>query len=372
MLRARLVGKRGSAPVSGAPLDAVRRWAALFTLAVVMLLTLSSASAVQRARGLDPAVIRTAVESVVVVVEREYFDARVAARVAGSLRQNLAQGRYDSARDLKSLAEALTSDLFGATRDKHLVVQVSRDAAAAESAAAAEETRAVRGRRSNFGVQRVEILAGNVGYLNLTSFYRPDEARTALAAAMRLLSGADALILDMRQNGGGSPDTVTLLLGHLFEAPGLPLFEIVSRSGSRSLYATPDPAVTDRDGRRPVSVLTSKATFSAGEGVAFILQERRRAEIVGERTPGAANSGRPYPAGAGLEVTVPNGYVRSLISGTNWEGTGVTPDVAVAADDALRVAHVRCIRKLLETVENGAWRDTLERTLQSLERSGGH
>ena len=104
--------------------------------------------------------------------------------------------------------------------------------------------------------------------------------------------------------------------------------------------------LAERDGRRPVYVLTSARTFSAGEGFAFLLQERGRAEVIGERTPGAANPGRPYPVNALFEVTVPNGKVVSAVRRGNWEGIGVVPDIEVPAAEALRIAHARALERL--------------------------
>jgi C-terminal processing protease CtpA/Prc len=116
-----------------------------------------------------------------------------------------------------------------------------------------------------------------------------------------------------------------------------------------------------------VYVLTSSKTFSGGEGLAYILQEHRRAEIIGEITAGAANPGRTYRLNALFEVTVPNGKVVTSVRRSNWEGTGVTPDVIVPAGDALRVAHVRALRQSLTQTPAGPWRDTLERELRTVE-----
>ena len=325
----------------------------------------------QPASRIEPAVIQEAVESVAAVVNREYFDAGVGARVAASLRQWLSEGRYASAETLVSLAGMLTRDLLSATHDKHLVVAVVAEASPEPAPGQASATsRELGARRANFGIQRVEILAGNVGYLNVTSFYRPEEARDAIAAAMRTLQHADALILDLRSNSGGSPDTAVLLASYFFDAADLPLFEIVPRSGTAGRgYATVSPALPERNEKRPVFVLTSGRSFSAGEGLAFILQERRRAEVVGERTAGAANPGRPYPVSQRFEVTVPNGRVRTAVTGLNWEGAGVVPDVVATGSDALRVAHVRALGDLLKRTPTGPWHDTLKRYLDALERS---
>jgi C-terminal processing protease CtpA/Prc len=222
------------------------------------------------------------------------------------------------------------------------------------------------GRRSNFGVQRVEILAGNVGYLNLTAFYRPNEARDAIAAAMRSVQHADALILDVRNHAGGSPDTAALVASYFFVERRLPLFEIVPRSGEKRAYETESSDLPERNAARPLYVLTSARTFSAGEGIAFLLQERGRAEVVGKTTAGAANPGRPYRVNDYFEVTVPNGKVRTAVRGTNWEGTGVVPDVKVAAEIALRTAHSRALSRLIEQAKAGAWRDELQRHLDAL------
>jgi hypothetical protein len=132
-------------------------------------------------------------------------------------------------------------------------------------------------------------------------------------------------------------------------------------------YATESPGVPDRNETRPVYVLTAERTFSAGEGFAFLLQERRRAEVIGEATAGAANPGRPYPVGVRLEVTVPNGHVRTAVTGRNWEGAGVIPDVRVAGSDALRVGHIRALRELLKQAPSGPWHDALKRHVDALE-----
>ena len=310
--------------------------------------------------------VNEAVEALAAVVDQEYFDRDVAARIAQSLREKSAEGRYTGVRTLKSLAKMLTEDLFQASKDKHLAVSIVQDRSATPELS--DQERQLGGRRTNFGVKRVEVLAGNIGYLNLTAFYRLNEARDVISAAMRLLQSTDALILDLRENSGGSPDTVALLASHFFETPGLALFEIIPRSGTGGgQYTTFEPAVPERNESRPIYVLTSKRTFSAGEGLAFILQQRDRAEIVGEQTAGAANPGRPYAVNEYLEATIPNGQVRVVASDRNWEGVGVLPDVTVPAADALHCAHFRALHNLLTQTPTGPWHDALNRHLNTLE-----
>lgn len=321
---------------------------ALVCSALALILTGPAEAGRRQSPSIDAAGVASTVDSLASVIEREYFDAGVAATVDRLLRRSLADGRYSSAATADALADMLSRDLYAATKDKHLVVSVQPAAAAFPSAPpSAADDRGRAGRRSNFGVRRVEILAGNVGYIELTSFFRVEEARDALAAAMRLVTNADALIIDMRANGGGSPGTVALLMGYLLERPATPLFDIEHRAPEPAdHYATDATPPADRDAVRPMAVLTSSKTFSAGEGFAFLMQERHRAAIVGEVTAGAANPGRSYPVNARFNVTVPNGRVRGAVSGRNWEGTGVIPDVKVAATDALDTAHARLLEQL--------------------------
>jgi C-terminal processing protease CtpA/Prc len=309
--------------------------------------------------------VRATVIEVAATISREYMDAAVAERVADALRKRLTEGQYLSITTPEALAVRLTHDLLVESQDKHLAVAVVPASSSTTPAAPAANTREQGVRRTNAGVQRVEILAGNVGYLNLTAFWRAEEAQEIIGDAMRLLRRAVALIIDLRQNSGGSPETVALTAAYLFDQAGLSLFQIVPRSGPPVAYATPTPAPGERDGRRAVYVLTSARTFSAGEGFAFLLQERARAQVVGERTAGAANPGRAYRVNPWFEVTVPNGQVRSAVSGGNWEGRGVKPDLEVAAADALLVAHSRALKRLIEGAD-GDWRVRLEQILQSL------
>jgi len=314
--------------------------------------------------GLDKKQIEESVNAVAETIQAEYFDAEVAERVSSCLRQWNMQGRYADVKSLEELATKLTADLFELTHDRHLAVTVSKSNQSQQANDGA--ARLAAGKRINFGVQRAEVLPGNVGYLNITAFFRLEEAREALAAGMQVVRHADALILDLRDNGGGNPESVALLASYFFAEKDLPLFEIVPRSGEAQLYKTASEETLERNETRPIYVLISSRTFSGGEGMAFILQEHGRATIIGEKTPGAANPGRPYPVGNTIEVTVPNGQVRTSIKKSNWEGVGVTPDIAVLAKDAAREAHRLALRKLVEQAEPGEWRERLEKHLRTL------
>jgi hypothetical protein len=322
--------------------------------------------------ALDSKLIERTVEQVGETINREYFDANLAARMNSLLRQWLAERRYANVVTPEALAAKLTDDLFSLSHDKHLSVVVVPSVVEGTYAGAGEtqQTREENVRLSNAGVQRVEILPGNVGYLNVTAFFSPSEAGEAIAGALHMLRHSDALILDSRDNAGGSPDTVALLASYFFDAPGIPLLDIIPRAGTVQHYLT-QSEIMDRDGKRPVYVLTSARTWSGGEGIAYILQERHRAEIIGETTVGAANAGKPYKINEPFYVNVPNGRLRTAVRSSNWEGTGVIPDVAVSAADALRMAHQHALRQLLSVTPDGSWHRQLEQELQKLEGRPG-
>ena len=334
---------------------------------LIWLLMIVPAQARQAAPAWDAAAVRATVAQVASVVQQEYLEPAAADRAAADLRARVAAGEYVEAATPEALAKALTRDLFAITKDKHLRVSVVAPPRSAVPKPSAPDGRRDAARRDNGGVQRVEILAGNVGYLNVTSFWRIEEAREALAAAMGVLRNADAVIIDTRRNSGGAPDSVALLLSYFIDRPGMPLFEIVPRHGSATRYTTQDVSPADRNARRPVYVLTSGRTFSAGEGIAYLLQDQKRAEAIGERTAGAANPGRPYSVNDRFEVTVPNGRVLAANGSGNWEGRGVTPDVQVPESDALRTAHLRALRRLAAEA-TGEWRVKLQEILTTLER----
>ncbi|HEX7554960.1 MAG TPA: S41 family peptidase [Geothrix sp.] len=323
----------------------------------------------------DAEFVRNTVETLAGMVEKDYFDPTIGAKVASTLREGLSKGQYANAPDLESLANLLTSDMYAVAKDRHLSLFVTKGLPSKHSQAptVARESRKERGQHENFGLQKVEVLPGNVGYLRLTGFYQPQEAREAIATSMAFLSHADALIVDLRDHGGGSSQTVALFTSYLLDSPDMPLFEIAHRSqAAPDQYLTESGALPYRNGTRPTFLLTSPRTSSGGEAVAFLLQERHRAEVIGEGTWGGANQVPPPRAVTQtFEALIPNGHTTSALTGKNWEGVGVVPDLPVTAESALRVAHARAIQALLRSAPQGSWHEQLKQELALVERQGG-
>jgi Peptidase family S41/N-terminal domain of Peptidase_S41 in eukaryotic IRBP len=204
------------------------------------------------------------------------------------------------------------------------------------------------GRLDNFGIHRVERLEGNVGYLDLRRVPVPANAGPAVAAAMELVAGTYALIIDLRRNGGGSPEGVVLWCSYLLTEQPTHLNDIfhADTGETRQFWALPYVPGT-RYVDRPVYVLTSDRTFSGGEDFAYTLQALGRAEVIGATTGGGAHPTRMFPISAAVNIAVP--FARSVnpVTGTNWQGAGVVPDLAVPEAEARDVAYARALRHVL-------------------------
>jgi C-terminal processing protease CtpA/Prc len=205
------------------------------------------------------------------------------------------------------------------------------------------------GRLDNFGIHRVERLDGNIGYLDLRRVPPPVIAGPAMAAAMELVAGTYALIIDLRRNGGGAPDGVVFWCSYLFDEQPTHLNDIfrADTGETRQFWAlpyVPGPRYLDR----PVYVLSGARTFSGGEDFAYTLQALGRAEVIGETTGGGAHPTRMFPISRAVHIGVP--FARSVnpVTGGNWQGTGVLPDVAVPEAEARDVAYAKALRHVLD------------------------
>jgi hypothetical protein len=314
------------------------------------------------------------VEAAVALLRSSYVFPDRAEQAAAAVERRLAAGEYDGL-DEATLAERLTSDLDEICADKHLRVRVMppmparREPAGPEGKPGPEGGPGPRrrpgpgGRRArddrgpggherghpdNYGIHRVERLAGNVGYLDLHGVAHPDDAGPAIAAAMELVTGTYALIIDLRRNHGGSPEGVVFWCSYLFPGGGIHLNDIFhADTGETRQFWSLAYVPGDRYLDRPVYVLTSHETFSGGEDFCYTLQAQGRAEVIGETTGGGAHPTRMVPISLTMAIAVP--FARSInpVTGTNWQGTGVVPDIAVPAAQACDVAYAEALRHVL-------------------------
>lgn len=260
-------------------------------------------------------------------LQERYIDADVAERMTAAIRKEQADGVFAAAATRAAVAQALTRTMQAVSRDRHLRVFDGPPPAS------------VRAPRPTVG--RVDILPGNIGYLEVPSLVEPPAvAAPAVADAMRKVADTSALIIDVRGNGGGLPGTVALLAAYLLKPEPVLLATIDNRS-QQSRVESRTPAAVDgpRYGTtRPVFVLIDRRSASAAESLAYFLQAFRRVTVVGEQSAGGANPGGLVRLPAGFMAFIATGRVTNPVTGGNWEGTGVTPNIVTAAADALDAA----------------------------------
>jgi C-terminal processing protease CtpA/Prc len=264
--------------------------------------------------------------------------------MAADVRARLARGEYDAVTDGTTYARLLTEHFRGVSKDRHLRVEYSASGTANRRLVASPDPDSRQSRRAdmlrrNCGFVKVELLPGNVGYVKLNFFGDPEVCASTATAAMSFIAHADALIIDLRDNGGGTPAMVAYVSSYLFDQR-THLNDIWERRANRTdEFWTRDVPGPKFGGQRPVFVLTSSRTFSGAEEFSYNLKNLERATIVGERTGGGAHPVRGHDLGDSFTIGVPFARAINPITKTNWEGTGVTPDVDVPAADALEVAR---------------------------------
>jgi hypothetical protein len=281
------------------------------------------------------------------LVTEHYVFPETAEQLAELLRRRLAEGAYD-VDSAEELAGLVTADLQSLNGDRHLRLKHHAEPVPAEQGAATLASIRRDFDTSLGGAPRVELLDGGVAVVKMAPMLFPlDWAAEPLSAALTLASRAQALIVDLRANRGGDPDTVAFVCSHLLDKR-THLNTMYWRDGERSEQSWSQPHVAGArfGGSKPLYVLTSDSTFSAAEELAYDLQQLGRAVVVGERTRGGAHPCQGWTVHPHLEATVPVGRAVNPVSGTNWEGTGVEPDVPCAAADALERAHRLALGRL--------------------------
>ncbi|GLY36570.1 interphotoreceptor retinoid-binding protein [Amycolatopsis sp. NBRC 101858] len=313
---------------------------------------------------------RTAqVEEVIRRLEAHYVFPDVAAKLAEVLRERLGEGAYSGLGDAE-FATLVTTDLQSVNGDQHLRLRHHVDPVAEDGDAAVNSDGfRVEAELEGFGIAEVKRLAGNVGYLDTTMLYPPELAGPAIAAAMTLLAPTDALLLDVRRNRGGTPGTSALLQTYLVDEQ-VHYLDIYEREGHQTIQMWTLPYVPGLrfGGTKPVWVLTGPRTFSGGEDLAFSLQQQGRAKTVGEATRGGAHPREQYKVDTYLDVTVSIARSFHPETGENWEGTGVRPDLPVAADRAFDTAYALALEHVLGLGSAGPRRTVADEARQALDQ----
>ncbi|MFB7355987.1 S41 family peptidase [Streptomyces gardneri] len=283
------------------------------------------------------------------LVTEQYVFPEIAEQVAGLLQQRLAEGAYD-VDGAEELARLVTADLQSVNGDRHLRLKHHADPVSPKQGAASLDAMRRDFDTSLGGAPRLQLLDGSIAVVELAPMLFPLEwAAEPLSAALTLASRAQALIVDLRANRGGDPDTVAFVCSYLLDQR-THLNTMHWRNGERSEQSWSLPHVPGArfGGSKPLYVLTSDSTFSAAEELAYNLQQLGRATVVGERTRGGAHPCKGWTVHPHLEATIPMGRAINPVSHTNWEGTGVQPDIPCATTDALDHAHALALTRLAD------------------------
>ncbi|WP_425251487.1 S41 family peptidase [Janthinobacterium sp. NFX145] len=344
-----------------------------FVAAVVLGALLSFSAYAAEDTVLSASARAAIVQTLVTKMNANYIEPAVAERVGSAITRKNAAGGYASAASVKAFSEVLAKDLRELSGDLHFSAafyEGLRERSGADELpgrAKIDEWRDQTVRRG-YDIEKIERLPGNVGYIELRGFGGPEFVGAAYTAAMSLMAGTDALILDLRRNGGGSPASVAYLMSHFFPfGDERHLIDMYDRPTGTTRQFWTVKTVTQRYDK-PVYVLTSARTFSGGEDFSYGIQAQKRGTVVGETTGGGSNPVSWYNLGQDIIVAIPTARTINVVTKTNWEHVGVKPDIAVPAAQALQTAHVAILRKLVSSAKEGNERKELQRVLAMAEK----
>lgn len=283
------------------------------------------------------------------LVRTNYVFPKIAEKICGHLEQRMKDGYYFDAETYEEFKKLFDHDIQSISGDKHLHIWLQDEGADDSEEMTAEYKRVAE--KNNFGFHKVERLTGNIGYIDLRVFYDMDtvpEASETAISAMNFVAHTDALIIDLRKNIGGSPYMVSLLASYLFKEP-THIESLYNRSDNMTSQVWTQPYVPGKlylD--KPVYILTSLKTFSAGEMFAYALKYSGRATVIGESTGGGAQPGNYHQVTPKMRLFIPSGRSISPFTGGNWEGQGVLPDYETTAEEALPLARQKALDKIKE------------------------
>lgn len=294
----------------------------------------------------------TIINKVLSELRANYPFPEITRKMEAAIDANVKSGVYAKLANPEPFAGRLTQDLQQISGDRHIAVFYSPEKQKVEPMkfdsmyppSSEIPTMEKKGRASNYGTSELRILQGNVGYMKFEQLSMLEFAADLYSAMMRYVAKTDALIIDLRQCGGGqSLDDIPYLAGYFFEHPvHLTDFYLGTAKTPRQLWSfahVPGPRYL----KKPVYMLISRATFSGCEAFAYEMQAQKRATVIGEVSGGGGNPNAGYPIDEHFGLSVPIARVVNPVTGTNWNEKGVQPDIAVPQAEALYRAHVAAV-----------------------------
>jgi hypothetical protein len=300
--------------------------------------------------------IRETITGIQKAIRENYVFPERSEDLCRSLEDHHANGDYDQITDPKTFCEQLTQHLRDVVNDKHIQVLLPKDM---PDIGRRSMKKPSDGKRiADLGLTKVEILSGNVGYINIIMFSLLSDSADRINGAMQFVKNTDALIIDLRKCRGGSAESVNFLLSYLFDSEfPLTLLETYFRPQNRTFQC--QTTWTPFKYTKPVYVLTSGFTFSGCEHFAFALKIHKRATLVGTNTGGGAHPVALIGLDTGILFKVPIGRTYNPKTDEDWEGTGVTPNVGCSADIALAETQKNIYNKLIAETTDEEWKKEL-------------
>lgn len=333
----------------------MRKLSALFILVLFPFLTLLGQSNVPK---LDSAEKKAVIDALCENLDREYIFPEITKKYVQLLKENLQSGKYDRFQQPQAFANEITNNLKAVHKDDHLSVQYDPGWIKGKRERKKKDEKAIllnkrRARSSNYGFKKIEILPGNIGYLRFDGFSYNEAAYNTAIGAINYLANADAVIIDLRRNGGGSPEMVQFLCSYFLANPRKHLNSFTYKDKEKNTqYWTYTYLPGKRLDKVDLYLLTSSRTFSAAEEFAYNLKHMKRAVVIGETTGGGAHDNKYVILTDNFMMSLPFARAVNPVTKSNWEGTGVEPDVKVSQDEALDTALVMAIKKLADKEED--------------------
>jgi len=325
---------------------------------------------------IDAATKLQVLESLFKELNQRYVFPEAAKKMEAEIRARLKNNEYDSITDGREFSKKVTADLRLISSDKHLNVFFSAEPLPVQDSPGKpseqeQRTEEFMMKINNYGFARAENLPGNIGYIELRGFVYPQYGAETLAATMNFVANSDALIFDLRQNMGGEPEMVALICSYLFDAP-VHLNDIYNReTGKTQEFWTQKTVAGKKFLGKNVYILTSGRTFSAAEEFTNDLKVLKRVTVVGETTLGGANPGMMIRLSEHFQVYMPNERAINPVTKTNWEGTGIEPDIKVSKELALKTAYLLALNNSREKADSETMKNALkgliERTQKELD-----
>ncbi len=317
-----------------------------------------------------------AIDSVIKLMNERYIFPETAKKIEVHLRKQQAKKAYDTITSAEVFAATLTTDIRSICNDKHVTIRYSAEPLTVDRGKnmmqiPEEERKAFSEflRFENYGVRKIDILKGNIGYIDFKFMCGTEYAGDFYAAMMNYINHTDALIIDFRRSNGAMSDNVIPFLCSYFFADKTHLNNLYWRDGDITQQSWTQVVVPGKKYlNKPIYVLTSGSTFSGAEEMAYDLKNLKRATLIGEVTGGGANPGGSVNLTEHFGMFLPVGRAINPITKTNWEGVGVQPDTLIMSKLALQKAHVLAMKHSFANSTDQGWKDELTRLIAQVEK----